>query len=59
MDKKILIIFKTGDVFITNRAAFDTTAWGVNAIGNFRGDSEKKELQIPWTSIAHVEKVIS
>ena len=60
-DKEVLIIFKDGSTFVTNKSSCNTTNWGITAVGTFKQDNEQLvvETEIPWTSIHHVEKTIS
>lgn len=59
MEKIIKVHFKDGKVFVTNKNSYDALIWGVSALGHWGIQEEKVEVQIPWTSIDHVVKVIS
>ena len=65
MNKKLLIHLKENNklilTFETTMGKLVITSWGIDAVGFFHDDPEKKETNMlfPWGSVVDIEKPIS
>ena len=63
MNRKVIINLKTNvdSVFVTTMGKSVFHAWGIDAVGYFKGTLEEKDtnMMFPWTSVDSIEKPIS
>lgn len=56
-DRKVFVVLKDDDIFITTKTSFNTTTYGITGVGVFESQkSVEKDVIIPWGNISHIEK---